>query len=51
MIEGRINMNIKRIFINGFKNIDNVNVNLSKITGLLSINNFGKSNLDRKSVV
>ena len=38
-------MNIKRIFINGFKNIDNVNVNLSKITGLLSINNFGKSNL------
>ena len=38
-------MNIRRIFIDGFKNVDNVNINLSKITGLLSINNFGKSNL------
>ncbi len=37
-------MNVKRIYIDGFKNIDNVNVVLSKITGLLSCNNFGKSN-------
>ena len=37
-------MNIKRIYIDGFKNLDNVNVSLSKLTSLLSINNFGKSN-------
>lgn len=37
-------MNIKRIYIDGFKNVDNVNVTLSKLTSLLSINNFGKSN-------
>lgn len=37
-------MNIKRIYIDGFKNIDNVNITLSKLTALLSINNFGKSN-------
>lgn len=37
-------MNIKRIYIDGFKNVDNVNVSLSKLTSLLSINNFGKSN-------
>lgn len=42
--KGGFNMNIKRIFVDGFKNVDNVNVNLSKITSLLSINNFGKSN-------
>lgn len=37
-------MNIKRIYIDGFKNIDNVNITLSRLTTLLSINNFGKSN-------
>lgn len=37
-------MNIKRIYVDGFKNVDNVNVNLSKLTSLLSTNNFGKSN-------
>lgn len=37
-------MNIERIYIDGFKNVDNVNILLSKITCLLSINNFGKSN-------
>lgn len=37
-------MNIKRIYIDGFKNVDNVNVSLSKITSLLSTNNYGKSN-------
>lgn len=42
--KGGINMNIKRIYIDGFKNVDNVNVNLSKLTSLLSTNNFGKSN-------
>lgn len=42
--KGGINMNIKRIYIDGFKNVDNVNVTLSKLTSLLSINNFGKSN-------
>ena len=42
--KGGINMNIKRIYIDGFKNLDNVNVSLSKLTSLLSINNFGKSN-------
>ena len=42
--KGGINMNIKRIYIDGFKNVDNVNVTLSKLTSLLSTNNFGKSN-------
>ena len=42
--KGETNMNIKRIYIDGFKNIVNVNVTLSKITSLLSTNNYGKSN-------
>ena len=37
-------MEIKRIKINGFKNINNVNIELKKIVGLLSVNSYGKSN-------
>jgi len=38
-------MNLKRIYIDGFKNINDVEVELDRITALLSPNNFGKSNL------
>lgn len=45
-IGGNYNMiNISRITINGFKNIKSINILLNKITSLLSINSFGKSNL------
>lgn len=37
-------MNIERIYIDGFKNIDNVNIILSNITCLVSPNNYGKTN-------
>lgn len=36
---------INRILVDGFKNISNVNLELNKITSLLSINSYGKSNL------
>ena len=42
---GEIAMNVKSVFIDGFKNIDRVKIELNKITALLSPNNFGKSNL------
>lgn len=45
-VGGDCNMiNISRIKINGFKNIKSINISLNKITSLLSINSFGKSNL------
>lgn len=44
--EGDCSMiNIEKIIIKGFKNIDSIDLQLNKITGLLSINNFGKSNV------
>lgn len=38
-------MKIERIFIDGFRNINNVDINLGKITSLVSLNNYGKSNV------
>lgn len=38
-------MEIKRIKLDGYKNVTDVDLQLSKITGLLSINSFGKSNV------
>lgn len=37
-------MNIKRIKINGFKNLKNIDLTLNNITSLLSINSYGKTN-------
>ena len=37
-------MEIKKVFIDGYKNLNNVEIELDKITSLVSINNFGKSN-------
>ena len=37
-------MNIKRIKIDGFKNLDNIDLTLNNITSLLSINSYGKTN-------
>ena len=37
-------MNIKRIKIDGFKNLKNIDLSLSNITSLLSINSYGKTN-------
>lgn len=36
---------IGKILVKGFKNIDEIQLNLNKITSLLSTNSFGKSNL------
>ena len=38
-------MQIRRVAIDGFKNVYNVNLNLDKITALVSLNNYGKSNV------
>lgn len=38
-------MSLKYITVSGFKNIKNTTIELSKITSLLSINSYGKSNL------
>lgn len=38
-------MKIQRIALDGFKNLSNVNIAFSKITSLVALNNFGKSNV------
>lgn len=38
------NMDIKRIKIDGFKNLKEIDITLSNITSLLSINSYGKTN-------
>ncbi|MDR1697854.1 MAG: ATP-binding protein [Erysipelotrichaceae bacterium] len=38
-------MELNKISINGFKNIIDTKIHFSKITGLLSVNSYGKSNL------
>lgn len=38
-------MKISKVSIKGFKNIESVNIQLSHITAILGINNFGKTNL------
>lgn len=40
-------MEIRKIKIGGFRNIDNCEIDIKKITGLLSINSYGKSNILR----
>ena len=42
--KGCVIMNIKNIYLDGFKNLDSTNIELSKISALLSTNNYGKSN-------
>ena len=41
----RLPMKIQRIALDGFKNLSNVNIAFSKITSLVALNNFGKSNV------
>lgn len=43
--KGRLPMKIQRIALDGFKNLNNVNIAFSKITSLVALNNFGKSNV------
>lgn len=38
-------LNIRKIKLGGFKNINNVELEFDKITSLISVNNYGKSNL------
>ena len=38
------NMDIKRIKIDGFKNLKDIDLTLNNITSLLSINSYGKTN-------
>lgn len=37
-------MKIQRVMIDGFKNLNNVNISFGKMTSIVSLNNFGKSN-------
>ena len=43
--KGKLPMKIQRIALDGFKNLSNVNIAFSKITSLVALNNFGKSNV------
>jgi len=45
MIYGGEKMEILKIKVAGFRNISKCEIDISKITGLLSINSYGKSNL------
>ena len=38
-------MKIQSVYVNGFKNLSNISLNLDKMTALVSLNNFGKSNV------
>ena len=38
-------MKIQSVFIDGFKNLSNISLNLNNMTALVSLNNFGKSNV------
>lgn len=38
-------MEIKKIYVDGYKNIGNAEIELNDITSILSVNNYGKSNL------
>ena len=37
-------MKIKRVLIYGFKNLSNVDMTFGRMTSIVSVNNFGKSN-------
>lgn len=43
--EGRMIMKIQRITLDGFKNLNRVDISFNKITALVAVNNFGKSNV------
>ena len=45
MEKGSIIMKIQAVLIDGFKNLSNVRINFDNITALVSLNNFGKSNV------
>ena len=38
-------MELKKVYIDGYRNISKTNIDISDITSVLSINNYGKSNL------
>lgn len=38
-------MKIQSVLVDGFKNLSNVRIDFSKITVLVALNNFGKSNV------
>ena len=38
-------MKIQAVFIDGFKNLSNIKIGFDNITALVSLNNFGKSNV------
>lgn len=43
--EGCVDMKIQAVLIDGFKNLSNVKILFDKITALVALNNFGKSNV------
>lgn len=43
--ERGFNVKIQKVYINGFKNIVDTELNLNKITSLIGLNNYGKSNI------
>lgn len=45
IIEGRNQMELKSIKINGYRNVHNTTICFDNLTSILSLNNYGKSNL------
>ncbi|MDD3253077.1 MAG: ATP-binding protein [Lachnospiraceae bacterium] len=43
--KGKMIMKIQRIVLDGFKNLNKVDISFNKITALVAVNNFGKSNV------
>lgn len=43
--KGRCSMKIQRIALDGFKNLNKIDISFNKITALVAVNNFGKSNV------
>ncbi|EET60128.1 hypothetical protein BRYFOR_07979 [Marvinbryantia formatexigens DSM 14469] len=43
--KGCMDMKIQAVLIDGFKNLSNVKISFDKITALVALNNFGKSNV------
>lgn len=38
-------MELKKVFVDGYKNISETSIEINDITSVLSVNNYGKSNL------
>lgn len=40
-------MELKKVFVDGYRNVSETSIEINDITSVLSVNNYGKSNLVR----